>query len=404
MLGRQIDLHVGVAVIVGAPAGRLLGVDRLPLHGLPALNQLHKLRGLLRLVDPPAVAPAGDAHRLPVGGFKILRVVVGIILVRQLLHVLRHSGLVEDRLVVRHAQPVLDSGTGEDLRDIAEFVSHLCPHIPVQRVGHSHQRLTVLRERRLLVKPLLLEGNALSQTGHRRLHGLQRLVLLHAAAFRLGNDGVAAALLVCGDGGIHRRLGRGLVEAGKGIQLLLKLLLVEGHHGVQRVLHLAEQPRRPRVGVLLLDNPVQAPVKHRVQTDLASFQSLALPAAKPEGQAVIPGALVDQMLRLLHGHPRHRLAVQPGSREKCVLICNALIYVKAGAGRNHSTSAGRRDDGGPLCHSALRALLLFPASLPFFHSLCTSQVYSVSHFTIIISSHSFDKRRFTKAEILPSSG
>ena len=56
MLRCQVDLHVGIAVVILAMAVRRLGIDRLTLHALAGLDVLKQLRLLSFCVNLPAVS------------------------------------------------------------------------------------------------------------------------------------------------------------------------------------------------------------------------------------------------------------------------------------------------------------------------------------------------------------
>ena len=87
MLGRQIDLHVGISVIVLPMACRLLGIYRFPLLALPGLEYGDQLSRLLLLIYLPAVSASLYLDCLPIGGFKILCLVGSIVGSGKLLHI-----------------------------------------------------------------------------------------------------------------------------------------------------------------------------------------------------------------------------------------------------------------------------------------------------------------------------
>ena len=206
VLGRQIDLHVGIPVVILPVAGALLGVHRLPLPALPGLNHGHQGGFLLPLVDSPAVVAPADGHRGAVGGLQALGPVGRVVLGGQRLHILRRPLLGDRHLAAVVGEPLADGLPVQHLRLVPEGVGDGHPGQAVVLRQQGFQILILRRDGGLRVDPRLLQGQFRPQAGDRVPHRRVQLLRVRRISLDLLHDGVAAARGVIRDPGVLRLL------------------------------------------------------------------------------------------------------------------------------------------------------------------------------------------------------
>ena len=86
VLGCQIDLRIGIAIVRAVMACSCLGIDRFPCCIFPCLQYLCQLLQFSFLVDPPAIKP-GHLHGFPIAGLKGAFFVGCVVSERQILYV-----------------------------------------------------------------------------------------------------------------------------------------------------------------------------------------------------------------------------------------------------------------------------------------------------------------------------